>query len=109
MTARETGLLEALRESQSLLVAMLGEKRPDEEIEEQIMLNRSAMNAAGDYETRFQGWTSLMSIRAAAPDLLNALKRLLPAAHSNSGHAANCGCSVCNAKAVIARVTGTAP
>lgn len=43
MTA--TSILEALENSQSLLVALLHEIRPTEEIEKQIIENRDAMNA----------------------------------------------------------------
>jgi hypothetical protein len=43
-------LLIALDNSSSLLTAMLMEKRPDKEIEDQIIENRAALNfAAGGY------------------------------------------------------------
>lgn len=41
-------LLVALRETQSLLVAMLLEKRPEAEIEAQIVQNRAALTKAGE-------------------------------------------------------------
>lgn len=40
-------LVTALDNSQSLLVAMLHEQRPEEEIEKQIAENRAALNAVG--------------------------------------------------------------
>lgn len=39
-------LVEALDDSQSLLVAILGERRPESEIEKQIYENRAALSAA---------------------------------------------------------------
>lgn len=43
----QSGLVEALDESQSLLVAMLHEQRPASEIESQVIANRDALSAQG--------------------------------------------------------------
>lgn len=109
-------LLNALRDSQSLLVAMLGEKRPDEEIEEQIMLNRSAMNAAGDHEAVFQNWTSVMSVRSAAADLLEALRAhdryMIHAGYSGPDSSAlhpNAAENWRRSRAAVAKAIGTTP
>lgn len=40
-------LVRELEESQSLLVAMLHEQRPEKEIEDQIIANRAALTKAG--------------------------------------------------------------
>ncbi len=45
--AQHETLMEALDNSQSLLVAILHEQRPEEEIEAQIIENRAALRTAG--------------------------------------------------------------